>query len=138
MMKTPNCKNCGREGHYKTFCPALKRPPIKTKKRLNKIGKVGEAWISARVEWIIAHPAPDDIWYCHYCKVPLVLSESHWLYQAGHAMILTLDHIKPRGSNPKLRFAMDNLIPCCGPDNVLKGSQDYARFVERWYPHLVT
>lgn len=28
-MKTPTCKNCKLEGHYKTWCPSLPRKPVK-------------------------------------------------------------------------------------------------------------
>ena len=29
MAKTPKCKNCLKDGHYKTWCPTLPKKPIK-------------------------------------------------------------------------------------------------------------
>lgn len=30
MAKIPTCKNCQKQGHYKTWCPSLPRKPIKS------------------------------------------------------------------------------------------------------------
>ena len=40
MAKTPTCKNCGTEGHYKTWCPSLPNKPIKSRSAKSKAKKV--------------------------------------------------------------------------------------------------
>ena len=39
MAKTPTCKHCNEEGHYKTWCPKLPRKPIKTTPKPRKTAK---------------------------------------------------------------------------------------------------
>ena len=41
MAKTPTCKSCGKEGHYKTWCPftaktPIKRSPVRSKAKVAK------------------------------------------------------------------------------------------------------
>lgn len=145
MKKVQLCRHCLSPDHTSILCWSQPRKPIarSTKpiarnKPLKKVGKQTQKWISERKYWMEKHPPDKDgFWYCHYCGRRLVASKKNWAYLDGSAMILTVDHIWPRGSNKKLRYTDANLVPACGPDNRLKGSLDYAKFVEKYYPHLM-
>lgn len=132
MKKEIQCTFCGSKFHYQSFCPKKPRQPIKTTKRPRQIGKRGELWLATRQEWIAENP-PDEhgLWYCFYCGVALTID----LDKVGIGiMFMTLDH--KDGRRGKLLTDKTRLLPACYPDNRLKGSQDYARFVERYYPDL--
>jgi|APGre2960657404_1045060.scaffolds.fasta_scaffold163559_2 uncharacterized protein (TIGR02646 family) len=96
-----------------------KRKPIK------KMGVKAMEWKQTRIKWFQENASKDGYYYCHYCGVPMTMEEC------------TLDHIKNRSSHKRLTHDFNNLVPCCVIDNVLKGSQDYGRFCERYYPRLV-
>lgn len=103
------CKYCGGLDHYPLTC--FKRPskPLKAKKRIKAIGKIGTKWIATRKDWIANNPEP---WHCAYCGIPLAIEQ------------LTLDHIKSRSRHPELRFDLSNLTPACWTCNERKGSGD--------------
>lgn len=124
------CKICGSNKHYSTFCYSVRR------KMIPKRGKQAIKWISERKDFIKKTKPSNGIWLCHYCGVKLVETKDDLLFNPD-AQLLTVDHIKPRGSNPKLRYKMENLVPCCQLDNALKGSQDYESFIGMHYPHLI-
>ena len=119
-MKKPICKVCDSPYHYQTFCPYAKKITIK------KYGKEADKWATTRIEWFKKNASRSGYYYCHYCGRPMVMEET------------TLDHIKPRGSNRGLAHEFSNLVPCCSTDNLLKGSQSYEKFCERYYPRLLS
>lgn len=83
-------------------------------------------WKQTRIEWFKKNASSNGYYYCHYCGRPMVMEET------------TLDHIKNRSNHKGLVHDFSNLVPCCSVDNVLKGSQDYVRFCERYYPGLLS
>lgn len=127
----PNCTTCGKKStsaycfsHKPRKAIATNKPlvsrsrlvtttPLKATKPMKKHGKVHETWMRTRGDWLTANPAP---WHCHYCDKALDITT------------ITLDHKIPRSRRPDLRYALDNLVPCCFVCNVLKGSTPHDRF----------
>lgn len=130
-MKPSPCKTCGSEYHTSLMCPfkprrSLKtKTPLKTRKAMHRIGKVGAAWLEFRLNWIAMHMNKDGGWPCHYCGTFLTPD------------ILTLDHKTARSKRPDLRLDDDNIVPCCAFDNTRKGSMSYERYCQQFYPHLL-
>ncbi|MDE1829379.1 MAG: HNH endonuclease [Thaumarchaeota archaeon] len=117
QKKNSKCNKCGKIGHTSLTCYSSPKRPIKIKKHMRKVGKIGRQWISTRNEWIQKN-LPDKVWYCHYCNKELTIN------------ILTLDHKLSRSRRPDLRFDLDNLVPCCWDCNSAKGSlseEEYKR-----------
>lgn len=105
-MKTPKCKNCGKEGVYTTFCFCTKHKPIPAK------GKVAIKWEQTRTEWFEEHN--DEYFECYLCLRPV------------HRDVAVLDHLVPRSNARKgvaLRFNFDNLRAVHGWCNNDKGSR---------------
>lgn len=111
--KLSKCSYCKGMGHTAFRCPNRPRRPLKGKRRIRSIGKVGRRWIATRHEWIQKNLPDSGVWNCHYCGVELHLNE------------LTLDHVKSRSRHPELRFDLSNLVPACISCNVTKGSGDW-------------
>jgi 5-methylcytosine-specific restriction endonuclease McrA len=68
------------------------------------------------MEWIQANPPTNGVWICALritplCPVRLDIDQ------------LTIDHIKPKGSNPELAHELSNLQPACIYCNGEKGSK---------------
>jgi len=91
-------------------------------------------WSKAKKLWIKNNPPEDNLWYCHYCGVPLTIDDE--LVEMG-VQYLTLDHVKPRGSHVSLATEQSNLVPCCLLDNDRKGSRSYEAYCAEFYPHLL-
>ncbi len=69
-------------------------------------------WIKFRREYLEKHPPSHEGYYfCHYC------------YKAVPKDDITLDHKKPRGSHPELKYDEDNIAFSCGRCNFKKGSR---------------
>lgn len=111
------CKHCGMMGHYPYQCytnpkKALKRTPLK------KVGKQTKQWFITRAGWIRHNPPTIEgkFWECYLRIHP-------WCPGRIDIAHLTLDHVVSRSSDPKLRFAADNLKPACQYCNNMKGSR---------------
>lgn len=124
-MKSVICKWCnGVNIHHSFQC--WKKPPTKTKlrekmtvpKNINRTGKQYALWNETRRKWFQANPPVDGYYYCHYCHIPLTIET------------VTLDHMKNRSSHPELRHMLSNLVPCCIPCNMIKGSRSYEWMME--------
>ena len=96
MAKEVLCTSCGSNLHYQTFCPWKKRKPITQK------GKDARMWETFRDQ--IARPYLDKR-YGHVCAV----------LGCAETTNLDVDHIKPRGSNPSLRYDVKNMQYLCRP-----------------------
>lgn len=129
-MKKKECTYCGETTHKSWMCFKKPRLTNRPKSAIKRYGKQTAAWLETRNEWIRNNPPEDGHWNCHYCGVPLFLDST-----AGQ--LLTLDHIISRSSAPSKRHDHSNLVPCCNPCNVLKGSMSYERFCQRYFPHLL-
>lgn len=98
MGKPAFCKNCGEEGHWKSFCwRTAKTTPI-AKKRPKPIGKVTAKYI----EWrnTVAVPYLDKT-FGRTCK------------NCGAGGKLDVAHFQSRGSNPGLRMSLHNVHYLC-------------------------
>lgn len=112
------CKFCNKPGHSQFACPRRPRRPLRGKRRIKAIGKVGRQWIVTRKEWIQKNLPDSGVWNCYYCGVELHLNE------------LTLDHRLSRSRHPELRYELTNLVPACWTCNTQKGSRDAEEFLE--------
>lgn len=142
MKKVQVCSFCFSPDHTSLLCWSKPNKPIAQNKPIPKTGKVSKEWVLTRMRWAVKDAggkkaAEVKIWNCHYCNVQLVLRKTHFFYIDGSALLLTLDHVKPKGSHPELRNDLDNLVPCCFPDNYKKGSTSYEAFCSKYYPHLL-
>lgn len=116
------CKFCSQLGHFPYQCPAnpkmvlkrkvgIKRTPIK------KQGKHAKQWLLTRATWIRKDPPNDEgLWECY-------LQISPYCPKYVSIYTITLDHVVPRSRDPKLRYNLDNIKPCCGLCNTQKGSR---------------
>lgn len=116
------CKFCKLMGHFPYQCRANPKVVLKRKvglKRtpLKRVGKQTKQWLVTRATWIRKNPADDEgYWYCY-------LQISPWCPKKLTLEMLTIDHVVPRSRDPKLRYAQENLKPCCRYCNELKGSR---------------
>lgn len=108
MSKKIQCKLCGSENHYKTFC-YLARKQIKTTKPIKQKGKQYSNWAKFRTQWLKDNPQQSFI--CGICGNQVTRAE------------VILDHIKPRSSSPHLRYTASNIQPAHWICNSLKGSK---------------
>lgn len=117
-MKSKPCSLCNSVWHTKFGCPYRSRNPLKGKKRIRAIGKVGRQWIATRKEWISKNIPDSGYWNCTYCGKEL------------HLNTLTLDHKISRSRAPELRYDLDNLTPACYDCNMAKGSKSAEEFLD--------
>lgn len=125
-FKPKACKQCGSTFHSKSYHKP--RNPLKGKRRIRAIGKVGRQWIATRKEWVQKNLPDSGYWVCAYCGKQLYLNT------------LTLDHKLSRGRHPELRFDLDNLVPACYECNIEKGSlsaEEYMNGTEATKAQLV-
>ena len=79
---------------------------------MKQVGKQGKLWQKTRREWIKQNPPGfRDEYTCGLCGA--------WVHIKG----MELDHIKPRGAYPELRYDLDNLQPTHRLCNQTKGSR---------------
>lgn len=78
-------------------------------------GKAGRLWLRARNKWFRLHPGEE--FECYICAKYLTRPE------------VTLDHVKPRGSHPELRYEQSNLEACCGRCQTAKGSKSLLAYL---------
>ncbi len=83
---------------------------------IRKIGKQGKKWLATREKWFIQNKAA--YYWCFYCNKQLTKSQ------------LTLDHKLSRSRHPELRYALNNLVPCCYTCNYKKGSRSAEEFMD--------
>jgi hypothetical protein len=91
-MKTPLCKSCNKEGHYKSFCTYTKR------KGINPRGKEHDRWKEFRDNTAIPYL---DKNFGHTCRC------------CGVGGKLDVDHIHGKGSRPELKYQLSNLQYLC-------------------------
>jgi len=109
-VKPKGCKACGSTAHTAFTCPWKRRKP------LSKRGKVTKKWLATRDLWLEHNKAP--YYFCHYCDKMMTRTQ------------LTLDHYESRSRHPELRFALNNLVPCCAVCNEDKGSRSGDEYME--------
>lgn len=115
----PLCKLCGSPWHYKTFCLLNTKKAIAKRNPIQTVGKETKKWIATRVIWFKENwPNDQGFYICYLC--------GKWLDQKE----TTLDHVIPRSHDPKLRYELSNLKPCCFTCNSLKGSQSLDHYTK--------
>lgn len=87
------CSVCGSSYHTATFCYRAKKKPVK------KIGRRGAEYIRWRDEVAIPYL---DATYGRVCSYPGCKTTK-----------VDVDHIKKRGSNPKLKMSLSNVRYLC-------------------------
>lgn len=115
------CRYCESIDHTQFYCRLKPRAAIRAKKSPKKIGKYGKQWLITRAQWFEDNPAE-----CYKCYLRISPECQGTMKQK----FTTLDHIKSRSRHPELRFVQNNLAPCCGPCNELKGSKDLEQITE--------
>ena len=106
------CEHCGKYDHPSFRCWDLKKKLIRYK------GKGAWNWEETKKQWLMHNPPDaDGAWYCYIGGGKMDLEH------------LTLDHVKPRGSNVSARYSLNNLKPCCGRHNRVKGSRSLEKFL---------
>lgn len=123
------CKLNPKNKNKKNYIPvsAAKREYKPLKRTAIKV-KVDKLWEATKKLWFELNP-PDHSGY-YYCKlkpcffpgVPMTKAETR------------LDHIKPKGSFPKLKYVLSNLRPAHDYCNGIKGSlsdEEYQKKAER-------
>lgn len=115
------CEDC----YYKKVRESASK---QVRKRIAYRGRVTKQWLEEdRPKWIKNHPPTHEgYWECYLQIAP---NCRRWLTK----YTLTLDHVKPRGTNPSKRRKQQNFKPACRPCNQLKGSMTLAR-VKKLYP----
>lgn len=132
MINEKDCKNCGNTFvQYRTTqnlcndCSYLKSLEL-SKKQIkhfvrNRSKKTAE-WLDVdRPKWLKNNPPSHEGYYICYLKISL----SCPIFVKAKSV--TLDHVKPKSTNPAKRRKQSNFKPACWDCNILKGSQSLAR-----------
>lgn len=109
------CKFCGGLGHLAFGCTKKPRKPLKAKRSMKKIGRVGRATMQSNKEFLDS--IPDEELYCYYCAYTGV----HILLMRSHA---NAEHYYSRARHPELRNRNDLKVVSCDFHNADKGSLD--------------
>lgn len=116
-----HCVVCGANS-LRGYCFRHKpRKPLQAKKRIRRVGKVGQKLLDQRKAYFEDHPGDEH--YCYYCvfvgiEVALTQAEAQ------------VEHFMSKARHPELRFERSNLIVSCGPHNERKGSLDGLEFLK--------
>lgn len=131
VIKPKPCKWCEGTNHQSFQCRLRPRKPSKPKaarkplKRTAIKVKVDTLWEATKKLWFELNP-PDHAGY-YYCQlkpcffpgVPMTKSECR------------LDHIKPKGKFPLLKYVLSNLRPTHDYCNGVKGSLSDEQYKEK-------
>lgn len=105
------CRYCGKIGHWPYQCS--ENP--KGRYKIRAIGKAGLKWEDTRKRWFAENMRGS--YACYICET--LMSRD----------MTTLDHVKPRGSHPELKYDMSNLQVCCGRCQMSKGSKSLRAYI---------
>jgi len=116
VAKTPTCKNCKLEGHYKTWCPSLPRKPVKrsvvrvaVKKVKTPTKKRKESLTAAkkRLEILVKdYVKVRDNYTCQRCGKKVEGSNCH------------ASHVIPVSRSGRLQFDPLNMKVLCYHDHI--------------------
>ena len=142
-IKSKPCKWCGDTRHFSFQCrdnpkvqarikASYEKKPTKPLKRSTIKVKIDEKWEATKKLWFELNP-PDHSGY-YYCQlvpclcpgVPMTKGECR------------LDHIKPKGKYPLLKYVLSNLRPAHDFCNGFKGSLSDEQYKEKAYKYLRT
>lgn len=120
------CKFCGTLGHLAFNCPKKPRKPLKatkgltTKKRMNKVGRIGKALSKQRNELLDELPQPYKCFYCAFVGVETILERE----------FVNVEHTESKARHPELRFVKKNLVISCPGHNAMKQSKGVDEFLD--------
>ncbi len=125
VIKSKPCKWCGDTRHFSFQCfKNPNRKPLTSSK--NKVAKplrrtaikqkVDEKWEATKKLWFSLNP-PDHSGY-YYCQLKPCLCPGVPMFKNE----TRLDHIKPKGKFPLLKYVLSNLRPAHDFCNGFKGS----------------
>lgn len=125
-VKLPRpCTYCKGLGHLAFGCTKKPRKPLRAKKPMRKIGKVGRKLSLSNKAFLDAIPA--DELYCYYCLFEGV--EQLLARQEAQA-----EHFLSRARHPDMRYDKRNLVVSCARHNQEKASLDgpeYLRLLDQ-------
>ena len=124
MAKIPTCKNCQKQGHYKTWCPSLPRKPIKS---VSKASQPKKAVVKAKKRsWYVKELDRVFSLYIRQSKPPVCVTCG----KKDEPKNLQNGHYYSRGKLPT-RWEEDNCWPQCVGCNVFKSGNytEYALFM---------
>jgi hypothetical protein len=109
-------------GHTAFLCPFRPRKPLRSRKALKRIGRIGGQYAALRELFFAANPGP--IWYCYYCvyigqEIPL---------EKAH---ICVEHYYSKARHPELRFDVSNLVASCHFHNKEKASLNGPDYLEK-------
>ncbi len=120
------CKCCGALGHSAFGCPRKQLKPLQTctplkvKKRIKRLGRIGKALQDQRAQFFRENGPP---YLCIYCLVigiddPLLPGQ------------VNVEHGKAKATHPELRFVKSNLYVSCPGHNADKGGMGIDEYIE--------
>lgn len=128
MNPTPRrgyrCKHCGSGDHYAWTCFKRPQTPLAPESATHKNKR-----LTTRRKWFKANrPNEDGLWEC-YLQIapdcPVMVDTT----------TIELEHVRPKGTHPKLRYVIRNIKPACDPCNGLKRSWSLKVLAET-YPRI--
>lgn len=125
-MAKKGCSLCGGASHSSMQCflrpkKAMQtRAPLKAKKRMKKIGRIGQALLDQRMQYFEEHDPPYFCIYCLFIGIDIPILEDHAQIEHGHT----------KNDYPGLRFSKGNLHISCGFHNKDKGDKDIDEYLE--------
>lgn len=137
-IKSNVCKHCGDTRHFSFQCfKNPKRKPLRAstkplKQRKPLVAKVDKLWEATKVLWFAANP-PDNSGY-YYCQLRPCLCPGVPMFKNE----TRLDHIKPKGKFPLLKYVLSNLRPAHDFCNGFKGSLSDEEYKEKATKYLRT
>lgn len=96
------------------------RKPMRAKKPMKKIGRIGQKLLDQRKEYLKAFPAPHYCYYCEYVGIKEELDQRD----------VQVEHFLTKNNYPELRFDWSNLVKSCATHNKLKNNLDGFDFLK--------
>lgn len=117
-VSTHSTFTCGLNPRRK---PMKRGKPLKAKKRMKRIGKIGQQLLDQRVQYFQENDPP---YYCIYCvfigiDIPILEEDAQ------------IEHGMTKNNHPGLRFSKDNLYIACSFHNEDKGGMDIDEYLEK-------
>lgn len=127
MAKIPTCKNCQKQGHYKTWCPLLPKKPIKRSTAALKVKKVKTPKKKAKTRsWYVKELDRVFSLYIRQSKPPICVTCG----KRDEPKNLQNGHYYSRAKLPT-RWHEENCWPQCVACNMFKKGNytEYALFM---------
>lgn len=113
------CKFCGGLGHLAFGCRKRPKKPLKTKKRMKPLGKIGKALAKQSEDFKTELKPPYLCFYCQYLGIDYPLEIE----------FVNAEHTQSKARHPAMRFVKEGLAISCPGHNEQKGSMDIEEFL---------